>query len=55
MNVKSITLKDWVICGECGCKLFKILANPLAKHIEIKCHQCKTINSVDIGVKNEQK
>lgn len=53
MNVKSIILKDWVICGECGSKLFKIFGNASATDIEIKCHQCKKINKVEI--KKEKK
>lgn len=48
MNVKSIILKDWAICGHCGCKLFKLLDNSTAKNLEIKCHQCKNINIVEI-------
>lgn len=54
MNVKAITLKEWVICGNCGCKLFKVFSGATAKHLEIKCHQCKSLNSVEIGGKNGQ-
>ena len=53
MNVKAIILKDWVICGTCGAKLFKILDKATARNIEIKCHQCKSINRVQIDKKEK--
>ena len=57
MNVKSITLKDWAICGICGCKLFRIYNKAIARHIEIKCRQCKSINKIEIKdreIKNDR-
>lgn len=57
MVVKSITLKDWAICGTCGAKLFKIYSKATARNIETKCHQCKSINKIEIkdsDVKNDR-
>ena len=56
MSVNAIILKEWVVCGTCGAKLFKIFDKATARNIEIKCHQCKSINRVLIekkGGKNE--
>lgn len=41
--------REWVRCGKCGHKLFKIDKNSDNKidGIEIKCHSCKTVNKVD--------
>lgn len=56
MNVKAIILKEWAVCGNCGGRLFKIYDKANAQNIEIKCHQCKTLNTIHIenkkGVKN---
>ena len=49
MVVKSIILKDWAICGTCGAKLFRIYNKATARNIEIKCHQCKSINKVEVN------
>lgn len=46
MNVKSVSLNNWQLCGNCGAKLFKKKENNIVKNIEIKCHQCKVINNV---------
>lgn len=37
---------EWVRCGKCGRKLFKIEKNSCLDNleIEIKCHSCKEIN-----------
>lgn len=57
MVVKSIILKDWAICGTCGAKLFRIYNKATARNIEIKCHQCKSINKIEIKdkeIKNDR-
>ena len=48
MKLKSITIKNWVICGNCGAKLCAKTDTSTANDLEIKCHQCKAINSVNI-------
>lgn len=54
MSVNAIILKEWVVCGTCGAKLFKIFDKATARNIEIKCHQCKSINKVKIDRKEKQ-
>ena len=38
---------EWVRCGKCGRKMFKIRKNDksiCSTGIEIKCHSCKALN-----------
>lgn len=50
MLVKATTRNDeWVCCGNCGHKLFKLTdkryRNPAKpEFIEVKCHSCKVLN-----------
>ena len=47
--IKAIRLKEWIICGSCGCKLAGANKNTKSKQIFIKCHGCKEINLVETG------
>lgn len=48
MKQKSIVIKNWVICSNCGAKLCAKTETSTASDLEIKCHQCKTINTINI-------
>lgn len=53
--INAINLKEWVICGACGCKLAGINPNSMAKLVYIKCHSCKNINLIQVGDENGNK
>ena len=49
MSVKATTKSDeWVRCGHCGHKLFKLTderyKDKKNEVLEIKCHSCKNLN-----------
>jgi len=46
--INAIKIRDWVICGVCGCKLAGINKNTTANQLFIKCHGCKEINEVKV-------
>ena len=51
---------EWFRCGRCGHKLARKVGNfPQGRHmmpaVEIKCHSCKTINYLMIGVVSESR
>lgn len=46
--MEAINISNWLVCGNCGCKLGKIEKGGICKKVEIKCHQCKTINKINI-------
>lgn len=46
--LNAIRLKEWLICGGCGCKLAGVNQQSQCKEIFIKCHQCKEINVCEV-------
>lgn len=43
--------EQWVRCPQCGHKLFRLVQNQGdATEIEIKCHSCRSIISILMGV-----
>lgn len=45
----------WVVCGNCGHKLGKVVGEKSPTGIEIKCHSCKAINLVNKPTKRAVK
>ena len=45
---------EWIRCEVCRHKLMKILDVSKAR-IEIKCHSCKAINTINLPTKEENK
>ena len=46
--MRAVIVNKWVICGDCGAKLIKIVSNnSILQGVEIKCRQCHTINTID--------
>lgn len=49
---------EWVVCGNCGHKLGRVVGEKSPTGLEIKCHSCKAINLVNRPqnrAKNKQK
>lgn len=53
--INAIRLKQWVICGICGCKLAGVNKDTEAKQVFIKCHGCKEINLIEVVKLDEEK
>ena len=53
--INAIRLKEWIICGNCGCKLAGANKETVAKQLFIKCHSCKDINNIQVGDNDAQK
>lgn len=46
--MRSIKINNWIVCGNCGCKLAGVNSTSKAKQLFIKCHACKEINEVNL-------
>lgn len=49
ITVTALDSNCWVLCGNCGAKLLKKKKeNAKANNVEIKCHNCKALNEVNL-------
>lgn len=46
--MEAVRINDWLICGNCGCKLAKIDEGGSCRLVTVKCHQCKNINNINV-------